>query len=51
MELLANQHLFVEEFALNKNSAMWIEMPKEEKNFSFDYKYYDKNGKLIENED
>ncbi len=51
MELLANQHLFVEEFALYKNSATWTEMPKEEKNFSFDYKYYDKNGKLIENED
>ncbi|UAL46047.1 hypothetical protein K7887_14035 [Sutcliffiella horikoshii] len=51
MELLANQHLFVEEFALYKNSATWTEMPNEEKNFSFDYKYYDKNGKLIENED
>lgn len=51
MELLANQHIFVEEFAIYENSATWTELPKEEKNFSFDYKYYDKNGKLIENEE
>lgn len=50
MELLANQQVFVEEFSLYKNSATWLEMPKEEKDFSFDYIYYDKNGKLIESE-
>ncbi|WP_319003623.1 lysozyme inhibitor LprI family protein [Sutcliffiella horikoshii] len=51
MELRANQHVYVEEFSLYKNSTTWLELPKEEKDFSYDYIYYDKNGKLIESED
>ncbi|MGD6873633.1 hypothetical protein ACQCU1_15760 [Sutcliffiella horikoshii] len=51
MELGVNQHVFLEEFVLNKNSATWTEMPKEEKHLTYSYKYYDRNDKLIENED
>ncbi|CQR48228.1 hypothetical protein BN1058_02581 [Paraliobacillus sp. PM-2] len=46
MELGANEHIFVKEFKLNKNSAIWTELPKE-KEITFKYKYYNMDGKLI----
>ncbi|MFD1736850.1 hypothetical protein ACFSCX_09760 [Bacillus salitolerans] len=48
MELGANEHVFVEEFELHKNAAIWTELPKE-KEITYKYKYYDMDGKLIEN--
>ncbi|MCF6409538.1 hypothetical protein [Pseudalkalibacillus salsuginis] len=47
MELRVNEHVFVEEFDINKNSATWIELPSD-KEMRYTYKYYDKDGSLIE---
>ncbi|WP_273126945.1 hypothetical protein [Bacillus weihaiensis] len=48
MELRANEHIFLEEFELNKNTAIWTEI-SEEKEITYTYKYYDMDGSLIEN--
>ncbi|WP_349409331.1 hypothetical protein [Pseudalkalibacillus sp. SCS-8] len=47
MELNVNGYVFVEQFDMNKNSATWIELPKE-KEMRFTYNYYDENGNSIE---
>jgi hypothetical protein len=47
VELDVNGKVFNKEFKVNENSAAWIDLPKL-KSAEYNYRYYDKDGNLVE---
>ncbi|WP_433747778.1 hypothetical protein [Falsibacillus pallidus] len=47
MELDVNGQIFNREFNVHQSSVAWIDLPKQ-KSIEYHYKYYDKNGNLID---
>ncbi|MCF6409115.1 hypothetical protein [Pseudalkalibacillus salsuginis] len=47
MKLGVNEHVYIKEFEIHKNSATWIDLP-DDKEQRYTYNYYDKDGNLIE---
>lgn len=47
VELNVNGQVFKKEFKVHENLVAWIDLPKH-KSAEYKYKFYDENGKLIE---
>jgi hypothetical protein len=47
VELEVNGQVFKKDFKVHESSVAWIDLPKH-KSAEYNYKYYDENGKLIE---
>ena len=47
VELDVNGQFFIKEFKIHESSVAWIHLPKS-KTGEYKYKYYDENGKLVE---
>ncbi|WP_425449264.1 hypothetical protein [Dethiothermospora halolimnae] len=44
---MGNDEMIEQDFKVNENTATWIDL-LDSKSYEFDFKYYDKEGNLIE---